>query len=198
MKFYDPARLKHMALLVLGGAVLAPALAWGLGTITTGYKTTTSNTAISAHSVCKNVKHTGGAAYFIPTKSATEWAAFRSNVPGGLTVSNCQNWYAATNAGGGSCTAVCSAAGKSSTANAFGSVCASGENRPIGESANISYIYGTWGPEANRVNSVVNANVCTGGGRDGPSVCTPYTYCYYSGQVRDQDGSDYLVSCHCE
>lgn len=44
---------------------------------------------ISEHSVCRGVSNSSGNVYFVPTRSASEWANFRSNPPPGVTVLSC-------------------------------------------------------------------------------------------------------------
>jgi|GEM_PF-3789826 len=197
MKFYDPARLKYLVALVVAGAVLIPAASWGINTVATGYQTTTSEVSVDAHSDCQKLSHTGSTSYFVPTKTSAEWTAFQNNKPSDVTVGDCQSWYVA-DVNSLSCDAVCSAAGKIASANVHGSTCASGENRPVGESANIAYPYGGWGPEADRVNAMSRDTSCWGGGKDNQQpTCTTHSHCWYPGQPRDWDGTDILVACHC-
>lgn len=46
---------------------------------------------ITEHAVCKRVtnNHASGLAIFVPTKTATEWAAFYGTAVPGVTVANC-------------------------------------------------------------------------------------------------------------
>jgi hypothetical protein len=105
----------------------------------------------------------------------------------------------------------CARAGLS-PANIAGQVCASGERRPSsGENwAGISYRYGTWGIDGVGGNSVEmkspgmvgeNPHSPTGycGGTDNP--CQPAaaeSWCWFSGQKRDYDGTDRTVAYYCE
>lgn len=41
---------------------------------------------IDEHGVCRNVTNNVGSAIFVPTRTATEWATFRSNKPSAVTV----------------------------------------------------------------------------------------------------------------
>jgi hypothetical protein len=88
MKFYDSSRLKHLLGLIVLGLILVPSVTLGLNTATTGYRTTTSGVTVSAHGVCKDANQAGSNSYFIPTRTASEWSSFRSNVPSGITLSD--------------------------------------------------------------------------------------------------------------
>lgn len=80
MKFYDSARLKHLLILLLFGIVFVPLVTWGLGTVSTGFQTTTLPKKVIAHDICKKVSHNGGISYFIPTKTSIEWNLFKALV----------------------------------------------------------------------------------------------------------------------
>ncbi len=62
-----------------------------LNTQGTGHRVDRSTTkAINAHNVCKKVVNANATKdFFVPTKSAAEWTAFRSNLPAGVTLGNC-------------------------------------------------------------------------------------------------------------
>ncbi|MGE3975809.1 MAG: hypothetical protein AB7F59_14895 [Bdellovibrionales bacterium] len=51
----------------------------------------TATSTITEHGVCKRVtnNHASAKAIFVPTKTATEWSTFRTNVPPGVTLSDC-------------------------------------------------------------------------------------------------------------
>lgn len=89
IKTWDPKRTNHLIALLLAGAFLVPSFAWGINTIATGYQTTNSHVVIDAHNACQQVRHTSGAAVFIPTKTAVEWTAFRSNKPANIEIIGC-------------------------------------------------------------------------------------------------------------
>ncbi|MFT5849564.1 MAG: hypothetical protein ACI9H6_000373 [Patiriisocius sp.] len=86
------------------------------------------------------------------------------------------NWVQKT---GSSCTATCSALGKTLTPDPDynNAVCASGEQQVT--SSNVSYIYGTWSTAQANQTSEVGA------------------YCYNPGRKRDSDGTDLTVGCNC-
>ncbi len=90
MKLFDPKRTRHLIALLLAGAFMVPSYVWGLNTVTSGFKTTTADIGIDAHGVCKMVRHSSGAAVFVPTKTAGEWQAFRNNAPANVAIGNCQ------------------------------------------------------------------------------------------------------------
>ena len=89
IKFHDPQKWHHVLILVVMGMVMIPAYTWALNTISTGYRTTTSNQVINGHGVCQQVRHTSGLAAFVPTKTSAEWAAFRANAPSNVALSSC-------------------------------------------------------------------------------------------------------------
>nr|BFD63554.1 hypothetical protein BdHM001_22350 [Bdellovibrio sp. HM001] len=62
-----------------------------LNTQDTGHRVNRSTTkAIQAHNVCKKVINANATKdFFVPTKAAAEWTAFRSNLPAGVTLGNC-------------------------------------------------------------------------------------------------------------
>lgn len=45
--------------------------------------------SINEHGTCKRVKNNKSVALFVPTKTSTEWAAFRNASASGATLSNC-------------------------------------------------------------------------------------------------------------
>lgn len=69
--------------------VALPAAAIALNTLATGFQVGSSQTKIDAHGVCHNVQATDGKSYFVPTNTAGEWSAFRTNKPSGVTLSSC-------------------------------------------------------------------------------------------------------------
>ena len=89
MKFFDKARLPHLALLVVAGGLGIPTYVWGLGTVATGFQTSTTEQEVNAHGVCHGVYHSGGTSYFVPTKTASEWTAFRNYKPGSVSLDEC-------------------------------------------------------------------------------------------------------------
>lgn len=56
---------------------------------------------IDEHSVCKKVTNSGSADLFVPTNTAGEWSAFRSNLPSGVSLSECGFTYTLTEGSGG-------------------------------------------------------------------------------------------------
>lgn len=70
--------------------ITAPLLL-ALNTQDTGHRVNRSTSkAINAHNVCKKVINADAAKdFFVPTKTATEWTAFRSNLPANVTLGNC-------------------------------------------------------------------------------------------------------------
>ena len=68
---------------------ITPLFWWAINTVATGFKTTTSDQTIDAHWVCLKAKHTWWTAYFIPTKSATEWSNFVANNPTNTVLASC-------------------------------------------------------------------------------------------------------------
>lgn len=72
--------------------ILATApLLLALNTQDTGHRVNRSTTkAINAHNVCKKVINANATKdFFVPTKAAAEWTAFRSNLPAGVTLGSC-------------------------------------------------------------------------------------------------------------
>lgn len=69
--------------------ILSPFVVWWINTIATWFKTTTSVKEVDAHWICKGVKHTWSQAYFVPSKTASEWTAFRNNKPSDTALSEC-------------------------------------------------------------------------------------------------------------
>lgn len=81
--------LKQKVLRLISLCLFIPTSLWAINTLTSGYKTTTTYKTIDAHTICKQVKHNGSTAYFVPTKSNTEWTAFLGNPPSDITIPNC-------------------------------------------------------------------------------------------------------------
>jgi len=48
-----------------------------------------TNQNITEHGVCKHVSNGSANDYFVPTKSAAEWLAFRNNPPASVNVTDC-------------------------------------------------------------------------------------------------------------
>ena len=63
--------------------------AYGTGTIETWFQTTTTFQTIDAHGECRQVRHTWGQSYFVPTASSAEWTAFLSNHPSDVEMTGC-------------------------------------------------------------------------------------------------------------
>jgi len=57
-----------------------------IGTQSTGFKTSSSAQDVSFYDSCASVRHTGSTSYFVPTKTISEWSAFKSNVPADVTL----------------------------------------------------------------------------------------------------------------
>jgi len=90
MKFYCPKRNRHLAALLLAGMFLVPSFAWGINTISTGFKTTSTPVMVDAHNNCKQLSQPGGGeAFFVPTKTSTEWSTFLSNKPAAIDANGC-------------------------------------------------------------------------------------------------------------
>jgi len=80
--------------------------------------------SINEHSVCYTVVNSSAFDYFVPTKTAAEWTAFRNNLPADVALCDCAStstagfngncWYMGT--AGQSCTTVCSTHGGYHTA----------------------------------------------------------------------------------
>ncbi len=85
--------LKISISLLLSTIFIVPFSVWAINTVSTGYQTTTTDTEIDAHSTCQNVRHTGSNSYFVPTKTSSEWLAFRNNVPSDVALSDCDWWW---------------------------------------------------------------------------------------------------------
>lgn len=66
-----------------------PIVTIALNTISTGFQVGATQTQIDAHGVCHNVQATDGQSYFVPTNTASEWSAFRTNKPAGVTLNSC-------------------------------------------------------------------------------------------------------------
>ena len=79
MKFYCPKRNRHLIALLLAGMFLVPAWSLALNTAETGFKVETSDQRINAHGVCLYLNSKTATDWFVPTKSATEWADFRGH-----------------------------------------------------------------------------------------------------------------------
>ena len=181
--FNKKPKLK-IVILILAFALVPPTI-WAIDTVSSGYKTTTSNKEVNAHGTCQLVKHTGGTSYFVPTKTSSEWSAFRSNKPSAVQLSQCTQWVRGT----GSCSAVCSAAGKTHTPDSRGNRCSSGEANvrdAILQLGTGILIYGCWGGAC--PNGVNFSNTYESGGM----------YCYYPGQKLDWDATDRTVACPCQ
>lgn len=69
--------------------VALPVFAFALNTVITGFQVGSTKTKIDAHGVCQNVQASDGKTYFIPTNTAAEWSAFRTNKPSGVALSSC-------------------------------------------------------------------------------------------------------------
>lgn len=54
-----------------------------------------SSQDITAHTICQNVTNSTGRDLMVPTGSAPEWLAFRTNFPTGVVLASCSNaaWY---------------------------------------------------------------------------------------------------------
>ena len=78
------------------------------------------------------------------------------------------------------CSAFCSSIGRVSKVDPeYNGRCTSGETRNVG--TGVTYSYGSWGPERTDFNTAASVG----------------EYCYYSGQRRDNDGTDRTVGCFC-
>ena len=54
------------------------------------YKVTTGSTEqINKHGVCKDVTNATGKDIMIPTRTSAEWTSFQSNLPGGVSLADC-------------------------------------------------------------------------------------------------------------
>jgi len=71
-----------IALVLISGGYL-----YALGTQSTGFKTSTSDQTVDFYDACTTVKHTGSVAYFVPTKTLSEWNSFKSKKPGNVILS---------------------------------------------------------------------------------------------------------------
>lgn len=76
-----------LAALVLPLSVLA------LNSVSTGFQVGSSAVTVDAHGVCQKVTATDGENYFVPTNTADEWSAFRTNKPGGISLGTCTSPY---------------------------------------------------------------------------------------------------------
>ena len=68
-------------------------LVHALNTISTWFQTTWSLVSIDAHNNCRQVRHTWGQSYFVPTRTAAEWQAFRQNAPSDVVLDSCIDRY---------------------------------------------------------------------------------------------------------
>ncbi len=91
MKLFDPKRTRHLIALLLAGAFMVPSYVWGLNTVTTGFQTGSASNIkeIDAHTICRDIHHTGSNSYFVPTKFSNEWTAFRNGKPADVTLDDC-------------------------------------------------------------------------------------------------------------
>lgn len=81
-------------------ALLLPIFAFALNTIATGFQVGATQVTIDAHGVCQVAVATDNKSYFVPTNTADEWSAFRTNKPSGVTLAACQGWLANTRCAG--------------------------------------------------------------------------------------------------
>lgn len=102
-------------------ALLFPLGIAAVGQISEGFKierTVDRPTEINAHGVCRSpLNQSGSVDYFVPTKFASDWLAFRNNVPADVTLYNCPvtdcqgEWVPNTSGSGSNCiTDTCSQA----------------------------------------------------------------------------------------
>lgn len=95
----------------------------------------------------------------------------------------------------------CAAAGLSPTAIS-GQICASGERRPtVGSNpGSINYRYGTWGGVSGGGTFTTSYTFEWGNNNESCFDCSTYTYtyCWTSGQKRDNDSTDLVVAYACE
>lgn len=82
-------KYKTFFLLALGVFVVIPGFVFALNTVTTGFQVGSSEILIDAHGVCQSVSATDGKSYFVPTNTAGEWSAFRTNKPAGVILDGC-------------------------------------------------------------------------------------------------------------
>ena len=77
MKLYDKNTLKNSLIFTIIGLLMLPVIAWAIDTVATGFRATATEKKINAHNQCYYVRSTNANDYFVPTKTATEWTAFR-------------------------------------------------------------------------------------------------------------------------
>ena len=68
---------------------MVPAAAWGINTVTEGFRVANVTTQINAHGICKNVTANDGKTYFVPTRTSAEWTTFLAQKPTTVSATNC-------------------------------------------------------------------------------------------------------------
>lgn len=91
---------KH-SVFIVAAIALIPLFGFALNTVTTGFQVGSTDVLIDAHGVCQNVSATDGNSYFVPTNTASEWSAFRTNKPAGVTLGACNSIIENPTHGGG-------------------------------------------------------------------------------------------------
>lgn len=66
-------------------AISLPVITSAINTVIEGFRISSAPVTIDAHGVCQVVNVTSGNDLFVPTKTASEWQAFRDNRPIGQT-----------------------------------------------------------------------------------------------------------------
>lgn len=83
-------KLKENSLLLILGIILSPLLVYAINSVDTGFNVASNETkTIDAHGICKIVINNSANNYFVPTKTAEEWTAFRNYLPPGVSLEEC-------------------------------------------------------------------------------------------------------------
>lgn len=79
---------RSVAIALLALAAI-PVAALALNSVATGFQIGATPITVDAHGTCQKVSSADGNTYFVPTNTSTEWSAFRTNKPSGVTLATC-------------------------------------------------------------------------------------------------------------